>query len=441
MKKVLSQIKSLPQIIKVILLIGIFVYLPLWFFTISLNSNQSVVLHEGQMPVLGSDSLEYKVLSQNISNHHFFSMDLKAPEYFRVPGYPLFISASKSIYNSYFFVTLFQVILTLITGLLIYKISILFVSNKLAIISSVLFLLEPAVIIHSLVLLSDIPFVFVLVLFTYLVFKTESSLQKYILLGLILGISVLFRPISMFLVLAFPFYIIASENIDVKKKIKFIIVFVLAFFIVVFPWMYRNRIHTGQYFISTISSYNVFYYNIPMFLSWDKGVTEEFSRENLYKENGLNKEAILLPINTKVLNKINIEFIKNNFIKYTYFHVYKTTSFFFGSSLKMSTTIYKSIFDKPISFNLFEKIVFLSERVLWLLMFLLSILSILNKKTRTFSIFCLFMILYFAILTGPVSYSRYRLPVEPYLFMVLPISIATIFDLFKKHIYYKKLYE
>lgn len=437
MKKVLHQIKNLPQITKAILVIGLFVYLPLWFLTISFNSNVNVVLNEGPMPVLGSDSVEYKVLADNLSEHHFFSMDLQNPEYFRVPGYPFFISTITNIYNSYFLVTFFQIILTLVSGFLIYKISVSYVSNRLALVSSILFLLEPSVVIHSLILLSDIPFVFLLVLFTYIVFLIENNILKYLILGLILGISVLFRPISMFLVVLFPVYVFFAETIDIKKKILSIAVFISVFIFAVCPWMYRNKLHSGQYFISTISSYNFFYYNIPMFSSWNNGGTEQGAREVLYKENSLDEKSIRLPENIKTLDTINANFLKNNFTKYLSFHAYKTTSFFFGSSLKMTATIYKSIFNKPSSFGLFEKSVFVLERILWLLALLMSFLSIFYKKNRAFSIYCLVMILYFAMLTGPVSYPRYRLPVEPFIFMMIFIHASDLFFIVKNKILLK----
>ncbi|KND49438.1 MAG: Conserved membrane protein [Parcubacteria bacterium C7867-003] len=422
MKKALLQIKNWQTIYKAIAIIGVLIYLPLWF--LSFNFQDEVVLPEKALPVLGSDSFEYKVLADNIISDHFFTLDLKNPEYFRTPGYPFFIAFFKLISGSYFFVTLIQILLTLLTGYLIYLLARGVTTERWAVLSAVLFLLEPSVILHSMVLLSDVLYVFLIVLSTYILFNKKETTFNYFCAGLVVGVSCIVRPISVFLPILVCLFIIYKSFGNSKMFYRFLPVFILGFLIVILPWMVRNKIQSGYFTLSSISSYNLFYYNASMFLSSKIGIGEEATRSRIASENNLQNLDWRMPENSKSLDRASLEILSSNLFEYSYFHLYKTTSFFFGSSLKVVNHVWYVFFDKPDEVSSVKNFVFTLERLLWLFFWIVLLFSLLKKEIRVLSVFCITMVLYFAILTGPVAYARYRLPALPYLFIVLPVGLT-----------------
>jgi hypothetical protein len=69
-------------------------YMGMWFYTIHVAAEQMAENPKNEMilPIIGSDSLEYKILGQNIFDNHQFAMDpVRGYETFRTPGYPFFI--------------------------------------------------------------------------------------------------------------------------------------------------------------------------------------------------------------------------------------------------------------------------------------------------------------------------------------------------------------
>ncbi len=68
-----------------------------------------------------------------------------------------------------------------------------------------------------------------------------------------------------------------------------------------------------------------------------------------------------------------------------------------------------------------------AEQVILLGLWLLALLSlaVARKRKELFKVLLFWIIiLYFAVLTGPVAYSRYRLPATPFLFLLASYAIV-----------------
>lgn len=433
---------------KLLIISLFFIYIPFWFYTIYIH-NLQVSTENVTLPILGSDSLEYKILAENIVNLKTFSIDGSNFEIFRTPGYPFFIAAIISIYNSYFLVTLVQIFLVLLTTFFIYKISLMFLSHRRSLLISFIFLLEPSVVLHSSIILSDIPYIFLIIFSIYIILKKESIL-RYFWVGLIIGLSVLFRPISLFIA---PIFVLlglyVDKNFIIKSVLLKIFLISLGFMIVVFPWIFRNYKVADFIGVSSVSSYNMFYYNIPMFKSWKDGnssMQDKLDEQLIYF--GLERDELRDPNLLPIFDSYSKEFIKNNIFEYSYFHLIKLNSFFFGSSIKIVVQSYNMVFesDENINFNtsisnlfykgdvlsmlkvFYSESLFTLERIIWLIIFILMFIPVFIKKYRFISIIFILFIFYFAILTGPVSYVRYRLPAVPFMFILAGFSIDLIFN-------------
>ncbi len=414
----------------------IFLYVPVWFGTIHIARVQRVSGVVVTLPVYGSDSLQYKTLADNLLQKKCFILtDCSNPDIFRVPGYPLFI-LFFSFFGGLFAVTFVQIVLTVFTGFLVYKIASLYIKEKWALWVGIIFLLEPSVIVHSLVLLSDMPYVFLIVCATYLLLRSTPSIRTMSVISGLLAVSVYFRPISLYIL---PVYVIAYiflyepvSRESMRSIGKRVCITMCVFLVCVVPWMMRNYVQTSVFTMSSVASYNLFYYNVPMFLSHDTGRSEEEVRTQIMEENHLTFGDLSKPENLSKISTIATGVILHNPVRYAYFHIYKTTSFFFGSGIKTTLLSLNTLFPSDTVDNVdvqsesISKNVVLFERLFWFLLCVLSLCALMSREYRKQVIVLLVFISYFAILTGPVSYSRYRLPAEPFLFLSAGIGVWTL---------------
>jgi 4-amino-4-deoxy-L-arabinose transferase-like glycosyltransferase len=426
-------------------------YGALWLETIHLATLQKNEHMAIMVPVVDSDSAEYKALSQNLFINHVFKLDPKSDyETFRTPGYPLFIGIINKIFNTYFAVTLMQIVLTFLTALLLFKITLRFFSRKSALVSPILFLMSPTAITQSLVLLSDTLFVFLLILILYILFSRKATRRMYIVAGLLLGISVLVRPISLFLpILIIPFlFIFNGKKEGIKKVMVHSGLFLAALALMVMPWMARNNAVAGHFAISSLSAYNLFHYNLPEYIATKQGISAEAARETF--ETKLSPQARENQKSLRYsndLSAISVPFLKSHLISYAFFHGIKTVPFFITSSIESAVTLRNSFLpnDTNISViqeNLSDLVIhgkfaelatvlvknpFITlEQIFWVVVMALSLYAVLrNYKKPQYWLFLL-IIFYFAFLTGPVSYSRYRLPAEPFMLTLGVIGAGLI---------------
>jgi hypothetical protein len=66
------------------------------------------------------------------------------------------------------------------------------------------------------------------------------------------------------------------------------------------------------------------------------------------------------------------------------------------------------------------------ERVLWLAIFLLGLAALFAKEARFHAFTFIIIIAYFTLTTGIVAQSRYRIPIEPFMFINAAVGFFTI---------------
>lgn len=432
----------------IIVLVGLLVYLPVWIWTIHIAYTQTghtqVIL-----PVLGSDSQEYSLLATGLKSNHCFSLDMcQTAETFRTIGYPLFVVVTMLFFNNLFFTTFVQCALVLVTGYLLFSILNQFTSLKLSSIGLLLFLLNPNVIQHALLILSDTVFVFLIVWAFYLTICREGR-RNAVFAGVIIGLSILVRPVSIFIL---PLYTLADYFFNAPSYRVLVKNFLLSFVglgVIVFPWVIRNYIQTGAYGVSSVSSYNALYYNVPMFIASKTGRSVEDVRNELIRNSGVPLSELKDLSASDSLLKTASKNVWADPIGYGVYHIAKTIPFFFGSSIKNIQLSYNlfydddmdrqftesSISDALLSFNikkttqvLWKEGGVLLERLAWLLLVVLSFVGLWDNKRRSIVVVSLLFVFYFAILTGPVSYVRYRLPAEPFIFIAALAGVALLLE-------------
>ena len=388
-------------------------------------------------PVLSKDSTEYAKLSENILRYHVFSLSSKAPfapETFRTPGYPIFIASILALTHSYGLVSLVQIILTFITGFLLYLIARKVLPDELAFSMMVVYLLEFTVLMQSLLILSDGLFVFLLVLSIFLILRGVGNWKYLIISGLACGLSVMVRPFAMLFPLLLGGYLLVAYDGKWKRRLTLTAVFFVGIAIIMVPWMVRNKVETGILGVSSIGPYNFFYANLIPYLATRDHLTEDVIMSSMQDQLEPIKDPRSL-VYSSALTQLVIQYISRDPFGYARYHITKTLPLFFSSSLKEFTKIWSGnihvLSGRPglagllASGNIraFMSAImsqgwYVLENIFWLFMFLIGIASLWDHRNRRLVLLCYLCILYFTIATGPVSYARYRLSLEPFLFIL-----------------------
>jgi 4-amino-4-deoxy-L-arabinose transferase-like glycosyltransferase len=370
-------------------------------------------------PVFDSDSIEYATLAENINNYYVFSISTAepfSPETFRTPGYPIFVANILTLTGSYYAVIVFQILIVFFSSVIIFFIGRELLSERWALVPAVLYIFDPATIVNSLIIMSDSLFVFLFLLCIYLLFMYKNSWWKYLLAGVVISAAIYVRPVGIYT----PFFLIPLLYVVKKMHFKYFaqaaVLFVIPLIIFLTPWFVRNYIQEGKMGFSSVTSYNLFYYNVPQFIKFTDKIPESQTINRFLQESNLTVAEARMLRNKDILSSVALPYIKNNFIKYLAFHLY--TSIKGGaitSSLKAS-----AIFMHQIKGNAQqepERFIYTLERLAWLVVCILSLASLIFAKGQRLLLVCCICFLYFIITLGPVGYARYRMPASPFIFI------------------------
>lgn len=435
--------------------VALLLYIPALyvFYRFSLPSSSGVLF-----PALFGDSSEYITLGQNLLSYGVFSMDSHPPfqpEYFRTPGYPMFILPIILIFQSLYAVSFVQIILATGTSLLIFKMGERLLGTWAGLAAGLLYLVNPSTLFYSLTVMSDVLFTFLIVLSVYLLlFRTAATHSFPVLVsGVLLGLATLVRPVGVFLPVVFivGYFFLQRNTAGTRQKLYHMGIFVAAFCLVLAPWIIRNRLGSGVWGLSSVGNYNLFYYNVPLFLTYKTGHGLRQSLEMLKMDAPVLSEREEKELgNSEMLKKVAGTYIRQDPFGYLTFHLSRLPQFFGGNSSKnLYVNVVEILLRKenPFADNslliddvmqkrdmrlLWKRLraqgLFPIEYIVWLLLLLLWLLSVLSPTHRRYTLFFMSIVLYFGILTGPVVHVRYRLPAEPFIFLSATLGFRILRD-------------
>ena len=436
-----------------------------------------LVPYSGSITHLSSQQdSEYIPLAHSILSGHFelpqyyFPTNVApSPETFRTPGYPFYIAViftlfGGSHYNpghaqpdfAFYMLLVSLAFLGALTSMLIYLIGReLGFTRRVSTAAGLLFGVSPAVIFLPVTGLgSDMLYVFLFTLATYLAVRLRN--MHYPLawaagVGIVLGLGALTRPVGLYtsiiMILAIPFLagfsVRGAKSKDFKQAALLTGIGLAAFFLTLLPWLARNEIVAKHFSLSSIPVYSAADYNIPMFLSFHNHTDEEAEREKIMQSVG-NPDPYTLRgfAYTDVLKKIDIDFLHQYLFPYGVFHAIKMGPFFLGSGIdvdysvvaieghlpkisflpqkdeNLSTLLYQGQWREVLN-NLTSFLPSTFERLVWVALFLLTFAApfFARGRMRAFFVLGILLILTAAVLASPVAMPRYRIPVEPFIWL------------------------
>lgn len=406
------------------------------------------------------DAKEYIQIAKNLLDGNGFSMSEITPfvpDGLRTPIFPIFLVGILLFFKNLYFVSLIQILLFAFSSIIIYRLGREMIGTGASLVALIFLALEPSMAYWNSMFLTESLFLFLLILglYFFIKFYKDGSLFSIFVSASFLGFATLTRPAAQglwFIFLMFILFLI--KKIGIRRVLYSLIIFIVTFIIVVSPWLIRNKVLFNTYSFSSADA-SVFYkFNLKAYLQLNH--LENLSVEPSYLR-GLTSKSLHSSVSSYDLNyrsyfiKKWIGLILADPIGYTKVHAISLIPYFVGDGY---TELARQFFPKlyrpeiinwnrslsnPSSFLFdhrgLEAIIFWAGKIFWSLIYFLAILGAINllkQKKYFYLILFLSIIFYFALTVGIIAYSRYRFPVNPFIFLLAASGIWSIF-LHKKH--------
>ncbi len=421
------------------LIVRIFVFVRFEPWDASVIKNQILIF----------DSMGYHNLALCIKNYLTFCGDA-----FRTPAYPFFVSIVYSLFGDYPYTAIIvQIFLNLFSIVLMYKIGKELFSEKVGFIAAILFSLD----LHHLIFIYQIltetiyTTVFLMGLLYFIKAIQQHKLKYFILTGIIYGISTLIRPISQYYIAGILIFTLMWYFKDLKIGIKHTIVIGLAYFITIAPWCLRNYNEYGHFALSNIKGYNLLFWNASYYeakrLQLPIDTVNAHFKEELLKmgwrpdANPFEKEKYDGALANKILKAHFADYLKTHLIGTVKIHLSVGTHILtevlhipakkFSEEEKYTNGVFtlvqkffreKTIYEVGLG-------VFVGTMLVIIYSFaLLGIWKLVKEKRTLLMLFLLGSAGYFTLISGIISYARYRLPSMPFYILLASLGIAWWLD-------------
>jgi 4-amino-4-deoxy-L-arabinose transferase-like glycosyltransferase len=405
------------------------------------------------------DSYGYWQLGYNIVHYFSFSQSYNLPlepDYFRTPIYPLFIALAESIGPEGFSIIFLQIIISVLTCYITYRIAIaltenLFIANIAALLVTVDL---PSIVLTNLVLTETLfTFLLVMCFYFFINYLRNRQVKQLVFASVLSGLMILCKPIAFFIPFFFSGFIIYVNRKNILSIIKPLFLLSAFVMLIVSPWLIRNKIVYDHYFLSVIREHNLLNYQAAAIYAerFDHSLAEAQSilrwktfRE--FKEDANKQPYEYAKFIEKEGSRIIFEnpaiFIKQYLKGVTYFFLKPTRAYIdiqLGHWGKGYDTIPK---DYPIFKYLFEHnnrftvVLVFFQLIILLLVYLACAYGLIYIRRKTGMIFLLLFVLSIFIFASfnlsEITESRFRVPTWPLIAIVSACGVYYIKKRFSK---------
>ncbi len=415
---------------------------------------------------MGDDSAHHIKLAENLIKYHTFSLDglnsnsepllpLK-PTNFLSPGYAFWLVIIFLIFKSFtpaiFIGAIIFAISVPLTYLLAREIT---GNNKIAFWAALIFMIEPLSVYHSGLLFTEQIFVPMFLTGIYCFVKYIKNGNFKFLSGSLITLSAatLVRPVLFYFLPVLVFIVLFKEfKISIKRALILGIISLVLVYSIIGVWIVRNKIVLNTWQISSNTGAILYGYHYESLMR-----NLDLTSENP-KILGGNRDAFSVEYN-KILGNFAVGEILKHKTQYLKLRLVYTPLFFlsngydnilsrfygtagfdkyFRSDLVNTfmkgefIKTFKTIFDSP------KSMIFLLGSLFWFFIFVLAALGFWrnfkdSSGPKIIWGFIAVLILYFDIVTTPLVTARYRLPINPFIFIFAVTGFLYLKQLVKKN--------
>jgi 4-amino-4-deoxy-L-arabinose transferase-like glycosyltransferase len=401
-------------------------------------------------------SNEYALLARNIVDQGIFSRSTTTPympDAWRTPGYPTFLAPFYLVFGSFYPVLIAQMGILFITVCLLYRMGVALVGKRYALALSLLYLILPGTLFAVSTLLTENLFTFLLVAAVYVAFfaPLKRLYVQFALAGILLGLGAYVRPaglyIAPFFVAGYLVFYVGLRHLRPRHLIASG-VFLLAFICTLLPWCYRNEVRLGHFTFATTGSYVLFRQNAVQFYEAMHDLPNLEARYALEDMAGIPRGPVPEgPEYSEVMKHVAIEVITSRPLDYAFFHLTTFIPYFSASAAIIYERYWHDLtpgFNPPEEETLLQAIHpwswpkvwtvvqnhgwTLVENAGWAFASFLFFLSFFWSNDRRMTRMLLVLVFYFALVTGPISQARYRIPTDPLILLGAFTTVAYLVE-------------
>jgi hypothetical protein len=406
-----------------------------------------------------NDSAQYLLGGVNVFQHGVFSINPLAPfvpTIFRTPTYSIFLALNFFVFGKFWVLAAYvlQGLLMSWAAVYLYRNLNGVVSEKSAFWCAVLFAIEPFSNFITNVATPDSFFAGLLIVgvISFWNFVRRPSKLTLIISSIFLAIATLTKPISQFLLFLFLiilFSVFVRKRMSGSQILKYTGLYLGIFLLALSPWLLRNKITFNNWSVSSLPSYNLYFYNAAMIVAKENKTDIGSAQELLFKKTKIDTGAkeqndLVNPKYSSYLRSEAFKIIFSHKLEYLKLHLLTFGPFFINDgyskiypllglsshneqsiTLLLSSGNFSKIKNYIFSRNLGSLFLFGIGKLLWLVVYVFiarHLYMLWKNKNRerlwNFAFFAI-VILYFAVLTGPVAAASYRMPVQPFIFALL----------------------
>jgi 4-amino-4-deoxy-L-arabinose transferase-like glycosyltransferase len=407
--------------------------------------NAAVIKHQ----ILIFDSMGYHQLALCIKNYFSFCGDA-----FRTPAYPFFVSVIYSLFgNDPYIVLVVQIFLNLISIVLMYKIGIELFNEKIGFIAALLFSFDLHHIIFIFQILTETIYttIFLLALLFYIKGIKRNEFKYFVLTGLIYGVSTLIRPISQYYIGGILLFTLLWYFKNYKMGLKNAVIIGVAYFIAIAPWCFRNYNEYGHFALSNIKGYNLLFWNASYYEAKRLKQPIDTVNANFKKElikmgwrpdaNPFDKEKYDGELANKILKAHFADYLKTHLIGTVKIHLSVGTHSLtevlhipakkFTEEEKYTNGVFalvKKFFAEKTIYEIALGL-FVGSMLVFIYVFaIVGIWRMIKEKQVLLMLFLLGSAGYFVLISGIISYARYRLPSIPFYILLASVGIVWMIE-------------
>ncbi len=379
------------------------------------------------------------------------------PIYERTPGYSVFLLGVRSIFGaSVDSVIIIQCILDSLTCVFAFLIG-RYYSDLVGVVAGALAALQPNMIFHSAYILTDTLFLLLatLTIWSLCAFWVSRRMTYVGIAGLVLGASIAVRPVAQFAPpLLLVVLLLANHRLglSILRNLSLCVVFVAGISVATAPLILRNLEYFESPRIVAQSGAHLMNWVLPLVVSFNgsKSYTDAagqfnssykkeigkrgydydsmnpFLRDNMIVALSLRDLSNIPPLETAAawISGMAVSWGAPAIVVEKRVRSLKSDSF-----LELTGSTFDRIATMLFNTTPYASIV-LAASVLAVLSIFLNLMGIraLAMERPLICFLAIAVILYFALLTGPVMSPKYRLPTEPIMAILSAIAIARIWD-------------
>jgi 4-amino-4-deoxy-L-arabinose transferase-like glycosyltransferase len=393
-----------------------------------------------------NDSPSYIEPAQFLLRDHAYTH----PSALRTPAYPLFLAGIFALFGEQpFYVVLAQVLIGLATIFFTYKMSSDLFPGQNGLQGILLLGLGLESILSPFYLMTETLFTFLLVLiaFSLLRYKRSLKIGWALAAAVFSALAILCRPIALYLPVLILFFFIWANRQKWLVAVRTGAVYLLVTVMLVIPWVVRNNYVVGLPIVSSITGDSLLFYSANALRAHENGITFFESQGQLFEEFEQRAMQEGIPYTEKDRYHLKIsmgkEIIARAPMAYLWVHVRDSLKVFLPGTASLndmlglpgqSIGIWDILQTKSLSSALksyFEQTGAIQLLLLpFIFLLFITILGsaigsfVLFKDKNWFALlFLLIPLLYLILLSGPGSYSRFRVPLMPFLSILAGIGL------------------